>query len=229
MSESKSDLFFPADSDDEDETFLISSHAPANAPSSSAARTIGSSSSAVSKEALFTAADDDDDDDGIMVVNSESSAGPSRRSSPASSVKRRLPSSQAGPSSVRADFTRGYLGEFVCEGWSLSKGKGYASPGSRIFFERPKAAKAASSDAGEGKGGPARLVNGKVVHAKPKTGGKQMSLSSMMTKKAVPSVSLSHGQANVQISKKAAAKKVDQIIRFRNERGFGMFKDCEFS
>jgi hypothetical protein len=82
----------------------------------------------------------------------------------------------------------------VCEGWSLSKGKGYCSPGSKVVFERPKASKGGESESkslmtGKEKLGPARLVNGKMVHAKGKvTAGKQMTLGQMMAKKATPAV-----------------------------------------
>ncbi|CAK9785644.1 hypothetical protein CC85DRAFT_288333 [Cutaneotrichosporon oleaginosum] len=211
-SPSKRNLFFPADSDSEEEA------APASDGPSR-------------KEALFIPGDDDDD---FVVVGGSA---PSSRSSPPRSSSRpsasrqsssskltssaKLPSSppaapsrskrpatQEHRSTVRPSFTRGYLGEFVCEGWSLSKGKGYCSPGSVVVFERPKA-KAVDKLGPDtsAKLGPARLVNGKVVHAKSKIGGKQMTLGAMM-KKAAP------------ITKKAAAKKVDQVVRFRNERGF---------
>lgn len=119
------------------------------------------------------------------------SAGPSRkRSSPAAPAR--------SPSvSIPEGFTGGYLGEFVCEGWSLSKGKGYCSPGSKIVFERPKPPKTVEDEArtlarSKEKVGPARLVNGKVVHAKGKpVAGKQMTLGAMgMSKKAPPPVSV---------------------------------------
>jgi hypothetical protein len=118
------------------------------------------------------------------------SAGPSRkRSSPA-------PPARSPSVSIPEGFTGGYLGEFVCEGWSLSKGKGYCSPGSKIVFERPKPPKTVEDEArslarSKEKVGPARLVNGKVVHAKGKpVAGKQMTLGAMgMSKKAPPPVS----------------------------------------
>jgi hypothetical protein len=99
--------------------------------------------------------------------------------------------------SIPEGFAGGYLGEFVCEGWSLSKGKGYCSPGSKIVFERPKPPKTVEDEArtlarSKEKVGPARLVNGKVVHAKGKpVAGKQMTLGAMgMSKKAPPPVSV---------------------------------------
>ncbi|BEI81856.1 hypothetical protein CcaverHIS002_0210160 [Cutaneotrichosporon cavernicola] len=215
-SPSKRNLFFPAsDSESEGEVEVV------DAPQSDAP--------SARKEALFIPDDDDDDIVATGSAPARSSPGPSS-SRPASSS--RLPSSAMQPSSplppsagpsrrtkrpasqeqstVRPGFVRGYLGEFVCEGWSLSKGKGYCSPGSKIVFERPKA-KAASTTVGpdsSAKLGPARLVNGKVVHAKAKIGGKQMTLGAMMKKAPPPN------------TKKAAAKKIDQVVRFRNERGF---------
>lgn len=203
MSDTKPDLFFPADSDTDDDEIRFSGQ-PLQQPSS---RTQAAASAPdVKKEALFLPVEDEGD----IVMTGESSPGPSRPPSSASSTsKRQRPSSQRD-SSVRADFTRGYLGEFVCEGWSLSKGKGYCSPGSRIVFERPKATKAPQADTTSSSSGPTRLVNGKVVPGKGKVGGRQMSLTSMMSKKAAPPV-----------AKKPAAKKVDQIVRFKNDRGFG--------
>lgn len=137
--------------------------------------------------------------------SSTSVAGPSR------SLKRPSPPSRVSSFQVPDSFSGGYLGEFVCEGWSLSKGKGYCTPGSKIVFERPKAAKTATNDvkpAAKGeKMGPGKLVGGKMVN-NPK--GKQMTLGAMMAKKATPPP-----------TKKPGAKStVDSIIRFRNDRGF---------
>lgn len=137
--------------------------------------------------------------------SSASVAGPSR------SLKRPSPPARSSSFQVPESFSGGYLGEFVCEGWSLSKGKGYCTPGSKIVFERPKPAKVVSNDVklpvkGE-KMGPGKLVGGKMVN-NPK--GKQMTLGAMMAKKATPPP-----------TKKPGAKStVDSIIRFRNERGF---------
>ncbi|KAL1413610.1 DNA helicase rad5 [Vanrija albida] len=223
----KPGLFFPADSDGEDDLELGSGSGgtateqrdelpSAGASSSSATRTRTVSPAPPPprvKEALFIPSDDEDDD--IMAVD-EPTAGPSSSASrhppssaPSSSLaKRRAPASS--PSNAPTGFRRGYLGEFVCEGWSLSKGKGYCSPGSKLVFERPKAKAAATADSSS-KGGPTRIVNGKVVSGtKAPIGGKQATLSSMFAKKASPAP-----------AKKAAAKaKIDQVIRFRNERGF---------
>jgi DNA repair protein RAD5 len=190
------------------------------------------------REALFQPFDESDEDDILPVT-----AGPSRPSSgapsrpPASTSQSKLnlkaekrkpvSSSQAektlSQSSVRPDFVRGYLGEFVCEGWSLSKGKGYCSPGSKIVFERPKPKTAhPPPTAGSSKAGPAKLVNGKIVNAKKPIGGTQMKLSAMIGKKPPPPVSLPDTFCSSrQPPKKPAKAKVDQIIRFRNERGFG--------
>lgn len=173
---SKSDLFFPAESDEEEEEFQF---VPAGPSSQSSPRKTSRSSSA--KESLFIP----EDDDVVAVGGSTSSPQPS-----GSKRKEMEPASSPPESGIRPGFTRGYLGEFVCEGWSLSKGKGYCSPGSKIVFERPNQKQnAKKNDDGHQKIGPARLVNGKMVQAKSKIGGKQMSLKSMMAKKPPPAVS----------------------------------------
>lgn len=57
------------------------------------------------------------------------------------------------------------------------------------MFERPKPQKKVESSSSDATVGPARIVNGKMVHAKGKVnGGTQMKLSSMMGKKAAPPV-----------------------------------------
>ena len=128
-------------------------------------------------------------------------AGPSRP------LKRPSPGSRTSSFQVPSSFTGGYLGEFVCEGWSLSKGKGYCTPGSKIVFERPKVKAAVSQEKGSFGKGPAKLVGGKVVNGKTK----QVTLGAMMAKKAAPAPPV----------KKAGAKPtVDSVIRFRNDRGF---------
>lgn len=173
---SESDLFFPAESDEEEEEFQF---VPAGPSSQSSPRKTSRSSSA--KESLFIPEDDD-----VVAVGGTSSPQPS------SSKRKQMESAGSSPpeSGIRPGFTRGYLGEFVCEGWSLSKGKGYCSPGSKIVFERPNQKKnTTKNDEGHQKIGPARLVNGKMVQAKSKIGGKQMSLKSMMAKKPPPAVS----------------------------------------
>lgn len=205
-------LFFPADSDGSDDDFDLGSgvgndngsgntrdNLPSAGPSSASATRTASPAPPPPrvKEALFMASDDEDD--GIMALD-EAVAGPSssaRSRAPASSApssslaKRRAPPSS--PSNVPTGFQRGYLGEFVCEGWSLSKGKGYCSPGSKLVFERPKA-KAATAVDSSAKGGPTRIVNGKVVSGtKAPIGGKQATISSMFSKKASPAVRSSRG------------------------------------
>lgn len=212
-SPSKRSLFFPADSDSEDEVV------PASASDALSRR-----------EALFIPDEEPNEEDDVVVVggsapSSRSSPGPSSSRQPSSSrlpSNSKLPSStkqpsspppssagpsSAGPSSagpsrpkrlagqsegerptVRPGFTRGYLGEFVCEGWSLSKGKGYCSPGSKVVFARPKTKNVDKTVGPDSSAmlGPARLVNGKVVHAKSKIGGKQMTLGAMMKKAPAP-------------------------------------------
>lgn len=179
---SKSDLFFPAESDEEEEDFQFvpaaaSASASAGPSSQSSPRKTSRASSA--KESLFIP-----DDDDVFAVGTTSSPQPS------SKRKEMEPGSSPPESGLRPGFERGYLGEFVCEGWSLSKGKGYCSPGSKIVFERPNQKQnAKKNDEGHQKIGPARLVNGKMVQAKSKIGGKQMSLKNMMAKKPPPAVS----------------------------------------
>ena len=124
-----------------------------------------------------------------LEVDPQSFAGPS--------IQPRLPLDQSPSSNVPPSFMGGYLGEFVCEGWSLSKGKGYCVPGSKVVFERPKAAKGKHDESrvlarSRDKVGPAKLVNGRVVNAKVKpAGGKQITLGALgVGKKAATAVSL---------------------------------------
>ncbi|CAD6588890.1 MAG: DNA helicase rad5 [Tremellales sp. Tagirdzhanova-0007] len=144
-----------------------------------------------------------------LEVDPQSFAGPS--------IQPRLPLDQSPSSNVPPSFMGGYLGEFVCEGWSLSKGKGYCVPGSKVVFERPKAAKGKHDESrvlarSRDKVGPAKLVNGRVVNAKVKpAGGKQITLGALgVGKKA----------ATAPARKTPAKPVIDQIIRFRNERDF---------
>lgn len=227
---SEPDLFFPS-SDSEDEADQVnykpSTEAEHRLPSPSNSKQLnGSASGSRSRTPLFTDAGElgslangngnarghksmrSQDSDIIPVdpppSSSTNGAGPSR------SLKRPSPPSRASSFQVPDSFSGGYLGEFVCEGWSLSKGKGYCTPGSKIVFERPKAKAApAESKTIVGKGekvAPGKLVGGKMVNAK----GKQMTLGAMMAKKAPPAP-----------TKKPGAKPtVDSVIRFRNDRGF---------
>ncbi len=124
-----------------------------------------------------------------------------------------------------------YVGEYFCSGWSLNKGKGYCSPGSRIVIERNKtpaereaerAAKRANGRAGAGAdagqavvSGPTVIRNGKVI--KP---GKQMTLGAMgigagKKGKTAGAVGSTGGGGG-----KKAATPADTVVRFRNERGF---------
>ncbi len=202
---SEPDLFFPVSSDEEDET---PRRPVANARATANEQSSGLPSPPLSREPSPRAIEQSSTEraDAVpriarkrhrptsqQVVSGHpvlvSGAGPSRS-------KRPSPSRTPSATKVPASFSGGYLGEFVCEGWSLSKGKGYCSPGSKIVFERPKPVKAAeesdTSAAARSKEklGPARLVNGKMVHAKGKpVQGKQMTLGAMMAKKAAPAVS----------------------------------------
>lgn len=178
---SEPDLFFPS-SDSEDEQPVVAGPSASSATPAVQASSSSRAAQSSSRPRLRSSSPD------IIAMPSSSTQTPLARKRPSAS---RTPS-QTAP----ADFTTGYLGEFVCEGWSLSKGKGYCSAGSKVIFERPKAVKTAEEDKSAGskiKTGPARLVNGKMVHAKgkPANGGKQATLGSMgMGKKATTAVSL---------------------------------------
>nr|XP_019046210.1 DNA repair protein RAD5 [Kwoniella bestiolae CBS 10118]OCF25140.1 DNA repair protein RAD5 [Kwoniella bestiolae CBS 10118] len=207
---SSPDLFFPVSDSEEEEDVIIASGALAG-PSSSAinppstatsTRTNGNSNNRKTQQSQEVFGSQNSDDIVPLDIKPTSSniAGPSR-------IKRNL-SSSPPPSAIPNDFDQGYLGEFVCEGWSLSKGKGYCSPGSKVVFERPKPkSQVEEKSTIRDTKGPARLVNGKVVGAKGKViGGKQVTLGSMMSKKSSPATT--------------GKPVVDSIIRFRNDRGF---------
>lgn len=202
---SSPDLFFPAtDSEDEEQNDVplttvqsaqsISSKSSINAASSSRPQH-GSDTRAfatISQTSFSAKAQDDSDDDFSIVGHNPASSHP-QGASAAPRKKRSLqlahshhssPSSSPAPpdSMIRADFRKGFLGEFVCEGWSLSKGRGYCSPGTKIVIERPKS-KSTDVDTPKSRqkdNGPVRLVNGKVVGG---VKSKQMTLGSMMAKK----------------------------------------------
>ncbi|OCF60506.1 DNA repair protein RAD5 [Kwoniella mangroviensis CBS 10435] len=214
---SSPDLFFPVSDSEEEEDVITASGALAG-PSSSA---INPPSTATSSRANGQSGHNNRSKQSQEVFGSQNSDDiialddikPSNGASP-SKFKRTFSASPpiAGSSSPNG-FEQGYLGEFVCEGWSLSKGKGYCSPGSKVIFERPKpkAQVEESRNSIRDTKGPARLVNGKVVGAKGKSiGGKQVTLGSMMSKKTTP----------VPPKKSNTKPVVDSIIRFRNDRGF---------
>ncbi|WWC89419.1 uncharacterized protein L201_004343 [Kwoniella dendrophila CBS 6074] len=231
---SSPDLFFPV-SDSEEEEDVVAASGTLAGPSSSAIATPSTSTSTRSRTINGKQSQKSDGDGVIEIFGSQNSddiipidndtkpfsstasiAGPSK-------IKRNLSRSRSRSrtppaSSIPANFEGGYLGEFVCEGWSLSKGKGYCSPGSKVIFERPKPKNQDDDNKStntplksQDRSGPARLVNGKVVGAKAKPiGGKQVTLGSMMGKKA----------ATAPPKKPTAKPVVDSIIRFRNDRGF---------
>ncbi|OCF36767.1 DNA repair protein RAD5 [Kwoniella heveanensis BCC8398] len=239
---SSPDLFFPV-SDSEEEDDIVATSSALAGPSSSAVKTeVGSqqldsngnhrASSASTSQMRVNASRQQDttsffssqNSDDVIPLDSnpaQSSARSAGAAGPSSATlaprKRGSKSSQSPPASIPASFETGYLGEFVCEGWSLSKGKGYCSPGSKVIFERPRAKNVVTleDDAkvlarAKEKAGPARLVNGKVVGARAKPiGGKQVTLGSMMGKKTP-----------APARKPAGKPVVDSIIRFRNDRGF---------
>lgn len=219
LPKSEPDLFFPnSSSEDEDyeeqaQARKSASSKPSNG-SSSSTRVASSSRANVKSRAMSTDSD-------IVAFSPQKPVNPSSSSASANGPSRKRPSPSSSPSyNVPLGFTGGYLGEFVCEGWSLSKGKGYCTQGTKITFERPKPKPTAAAEAeaklverSKEKLGPARLVNGKMVHAKGKAvATKQATLGSMMVRKASPAPPVKKGGAQKAV--------VDQIIRFRNERGF---------
>jgi DNA repair protein RAD5 len=218
MPDEEEDLFFPASDEEQDAVETTGATKAAEDPlffppsqDSDIAIIDAPSTSHGSSPPLGLAASS------LIAPSIDNIAGPSRKRPTPSRNASYASSSTSVPRTTRIPpgFAGGYLGEFVCEGWSLSKGKGYCSPGARIVFERPKAKDTAAeerrmAERHEKKSGPARLVNGKMVHAKGAKAGKQMTIGSML-KKSSPAPSA---------GKKADKKPVDQIIRFRNERGF---------
>lgn len=185
---SEPDLFFPSsDSEGEEEIKPVFQKSTNGSQKVDVRSETGSSpvlgskdtnGHAASASSLFNEVDQD-----IIAIDEK----PIIQAGPSSSSSRKRPSLSRSPSkSIPPDFRGGYLGEFVCEGWSLSKGKGYCVPGSKIVFERPKAPKVLD-DGGisalarsKEKIGPAKLINGKIVHAKGKAvTGKQMTLGAM--------------------------------------------------
>lgn len=117
-------------------------------------------------------------------------------------------------SRAKPTFERGLLGTCVCSAWSLTKGKGYCSPGSSVVIERPKTkeekeAERLAKSAGKGKGkssGPTVIKNGKVV--------KQSTLSLGSKPKPKPVATTSKPVTT------SANNPQDTIIRFSNARGF---------
>ncbi len=179
------------------------------------------------------------DDDIVMMSGdgfsspSNAEAGPSRPQVPSSS--------DATLISIRlSSFVMGYIGEYYTTGYSLNKGKGYITNDAKIHIERNKSQaerdqeKAAKlGKVGKDVGGvhvgskTTIIKNGKVVRAGGSaSNGKQATLVSMgiSGKKAAAASS----------SKKPAFKPnpADNIIRFRNDRGFEVgripTKDAEF-
>ncbi|KAJ9121541.1 hypothetical protein QFC22_002159 [Naganishia vaughanmartiniae] len=145
-----------------------------------------------------------------------------------SSVEARSKPSRASHAKL-STFERGLIGTCYCSAWSLTKGKGYCSPGSKIVVERAKTKEEKEAEritkggntgsgakAGKAPGGTTVIKNGKVVR-------KQATLSHMgvrpppgasTTKALKPSTS---GKAGTSTS---ASNPQDTIIRFRNTRGF---------
>jgi DNA repair protein RAD5 len=109
-------------------------------------------------------------------------------------------------------FERGLLGTCVCSAWSLTKGKGYCTPGSSVVIERPKTKEekeaerlAKSAEKGKGKSsGTTVIKNGKVI--------RQSTLS--LGSKPKPTA------ATTKLTATSANNPQDTIIRFSNTRGF---------
>lgn len=95
--------------------------------------------------------------------------------------KKRSQPDYPSSSNLPSEFRRGYIGEFCSEGWSLSKGKGYCSPGAKVYFERQKPEKEREFETPVTKSGLGKLVNGKLVRGPPAKGigGRQMTLGAM--------------------------------------------------
>jgi DNA repair protein RAD5 len=107
-------------------------------------------------------------------------------------------------------FERGLIGTCYCSAWSLTKGKGYCSPGSKIVIERPKTkeekeaerlAKSVKS-VGTGKAGTTVIKNGKIV------------------KKATSTIKPTAKPITGKAAATSANNPGDTIIRFSNARGF---------
>ncbi|WVQ72424.1 hypothetical protein IAR50_001976 [Cryptococcus sp. DSM 104548] len=209
------DLFFPpSDSEDDDSSYLpgratVAPKATVSSKKATDARPKlmerGSSSQNLSDVVEIS---DDDDDIAIVKAPSSTGGGASRKR-----VRRGSHSEDQGngpTAGVPSGFRSGFLGELVCEGWSLTKGRGYCSSGSKIVIERskPKAPDATESSkkskGGDTDTGRVRLVGGRVVGGKGKS--KQTTLAPTLSKRAAPP--------------NRAKAATDQIIRFKNERGF---------
>lgn len=206
---SEPDLFFPA-SDSEDEDYVPEPPSTSTLGASSRSAPMSSRPSAIQSTSASKAARQPSSSPDIVPISSSST----RIETP---LTRKRPSPTRTPSTtVPAGFTSGYLGEFVCEGWSLSKGKGYCSPGSKVIFERPKPIKADDDKSfarSKEKAGPARLVNGKMIHAKgkPVGGGKQMTLGGMgLGKKATQPVSATSSNIECKLYSRSRLQRRDR-------------------
>ncbi|KAJ9095987.1 hypothetical protein QFC21_005350 [Naganishia friedmannii] len=221
-------LFLIDTSDEEDST---------NKNGKKRKRGAGKANIAVKREVGVKREEVKDKDEDVMMLSSPEVSRVSKADKPLNSV---APSKEASGSGTRSrsnrtsqakvsTFERGLIGTCYCSAWSLTKGKGYCSPGSRIVVERAKTKEEkeaervtkggnATSGAKAGKvpGGTTVIKNGKVVK-------KQATLSNMgvrpnpgaaATKVTKASTS---GKASASTS---ASNPQDTIIRFRNTRGF---------
>lgn len=147
-----------------------------------------------------------EDEDVVMLSSPEVT----RIAKPSTSQPTREPT-KPKTNARQATFERGLIGTCYCSAWSLTKGKGYCGPGSKIVIERPKtkeekeAERVAkrSASLGNGKAGTTVIKNGKIV------------------KNASSSSTLKSSKANtVKPTPTSANNPNDTIIRFSNSRGF---------
>ncbi|CED83673.1 dna repair protein rad5 [Phaffia rhodozyma] len=119
------------------------------------------------------------------------------------SIKRKLSfvgndqSDSIGPQPTVLPEEGGYLGEFVVEGYTMVKGKGYCQPGSAVFLSRIE------PQAGKARPNPSNVSST----------GAQRSLKDMMKPKV-----------ETKDNSKAPKVKPNTIIRLKNDRGFEIGK-----
>lgn len=149
-----------------------------------------------------------EDEDVVML----SSPDVKRIGKPATSKPTQKPTREPTKAKSKArlpTFERGLIGTCYCSAWSLTKGKGYCTPGSTIVIERPKTREereaeraAKTSSLGAGKAGTTVIKNGKIVKS--------------TTAAAKSSKTPTTGKAQAT----SANNPNDTIIRFANARGF---------
>lgn len=180
-----------------------------------------------------TAAVKHEDEDVMMLSSPEVSkaAKPLSVSAPPKDPSASAPRVKSNRTSQKklSTFERGLIGTCYCSAWSLTKGKGYCSPGSKIVVERAKTkeekeAERITKDGNSGTAAKAgKIPRGTTVIKNGKVVKKQATLSNMgvranpgVTTTKIAKVSTS-GKASTSTS---ASNPQDTIIRFRNTRGF---------